>query len=68
MAPGITKFYDKDTKVIIHGARIHKGSSGGPLFDSDGAIIGLNTLGLDDSAAENIAVSADHIKDLLYGN
>ena len=59
--------FDKDTKFIIHGAKIDQGSSGGPLFDADGGIIGLNTM-ISDSAAENIAVSADHIKDLLYGN
>ena len=60
--------YDKDTKLIVHGATIHQGSSGGPLFDKDGAIIGLNTLGFDKTAAKNVAVSADHIKDLLYNN
>jgi len=59
--------FDKDTKFIIHGAKIHGGSSGGPLFDADGYIIGINTL-ISDTAAENIAVSADHIKDLLYNN
>ena len=51
----------------MHGAKVHAGSSGGPLFDDDGNIIGLNTL-ISDTAAENIAVSADHIKDLLYNN
>ena len=56
--------YDKDTKLIVHGATIHQGSSGGPLFDKDGYIIGLNTL-ISDTAAENIAVSSDHIKELL---
>ena len=35
--------FDKDTKFIIHSAKIHSGSSGGPLFDADGYIIGLNT-------------------------
>ena len=63
--PNILESFDKDTKFIVHGAKIHQGSSGGPLFDSDGNIIGLNTL-ISDTAAENIAVSADHIKDLLY--
>ena len=61
----ITKVYDEDTKIIVHGAKIHKGSSGGPLFDKDGKIIGLNTLGATDSAAESIAISADYIIDLL---
>lgn len=64
----IEEDFDKDTKFIIHGAKIHGGSSGGPLFDADGSIIGLNTLGSEDTAAENMAVSADHIKDLLYNN
>ena len=65
--PNILEGFDKDTKFIVHGAKIHSGSSGGPLFDDDGNIIGLNTL-ISDTAAENIAVSADHIKDLLYSN
>ena len=60
--------FAKDTKFIVHSAKVHMGSSGGPLFDNDGNIIGLNTLIHTDSAAENIAVSADHIKDLLYNN
>ena len=60
----LLKEFDKDTKFIVHGAKVHQGSSGGPLFDKDGYIIGLNTL-ISDTAAENIAVSADHIKELL---
>ena len=56
--------FDEDTKFIVHGAKIHLGSSGGPLFNKDGYIIGLNTL-ISDTAAENIAVSSDHIMDLL---
>ena len=59
--------FSKDTKFIVHSARVHSGSSGGPLFDDDGNIIGLNTL-ISYTAAENIAVSADHIKDLLYND
>jgi len=62
--PDMLKNFDKGTKFIVHGAKIHSGSSGGPLFDKDGQIIGLNTL-ISDTAAENIAVSSDHIKDLL---
>ena len=62
--PDMLKEFDKGTKFIVHGAKIHSGSSGGPLFDKDGQIIGLNTL-ISDTAAENIAVSSDHIKELL---
>ncbi len=56
---------DPDTKLIIHDAVIKGGSSGGPLFDKDGNIIGLNTLGRDQ---ESIAVSSDHIREILYNN
>lgn len=61
----ISESYSKNTKIIVHGAKIHEGSSGGPLFDKDGYIIGLNTFGVPDTVAENVAISADHIKELL---
>ena len=51
-----------DTKIIEHNARIAGGSSGGPLFDKNGYLIGLNTFGND---AFNFSISSDHIKDLL---
>ena len=51
-----------DTKIIEHSARIAPGSSGGPLFDKNGYLIGLNTFGND---AFNFSISADHIRDLL---
>ena len=54
--------YSKDTKVINHSADIAPGSSGGPLFDKNGYLIGLNTFG---DEKFNFAVSADHIKELL---
>ena len=57
--------FDENTKIIVHGAKIAQGSSGGPLFDKDGRLIGLNTLAAPGTAAENITVSADHIKELL---
>ena len=52
----------KDTKIIEHSARIDSGSSGGPLFDKNGHLVGLNTFG---SATLNFSISADHIRDLL---
>ena len=63
---GRTKYGDyviaDDTKIIEHSARIAPGSSGGPLFDKNGNLIGLNTFG---SEVWNFSVSADHIKELL---
>ena len=64
----VTDNYNKDTKLIIHGAKINSGSSGGPLFDKNGYIIGLNTFGVPDTVAENVAISADHIKALMSKN
>lgn len=54
--------YAKDTKVINHSADIAPGSSGGPLFDKNGYLIGLNTFG---DEKFNFAISADHITELL---
>ena len=51
-----------DTKIIEHSAKIAGGSSGGPLFDKNGYLVGLNTFG---SATLNFSISADHIRDLL---
>jgi len=53
---------DDDTKIIEHNARIAGGSSGGPLFDKSGYLIGLNTFGND---AFNFSISSDHIRELL---
>ena len=49
------------TKIISHSAVIAPGSSGGPLFDKDGNLIGLNTFG---NEKLNFAVSADHIREI----
>ena len=63
---GRTKYGDyviaDDTRIIEHSARIAGGSSGGPLFDKNGYLVGLNTFGSD---AFNFSISADHIKELL---
>ena len=52
----------KDTKLIVHSAMINFGNSGGPLFNKNGDLIGINTTG---NNKFNIAVSVDHLIDLL---
>ena len=54
-------------KVIHHDAAIGGGSSGGPLFNANGDLIGLNTAGLTERTTGSfaIAISADHINDVL---
>jgi|TARA_B100001964_G_scaffold101611_1_gene113573 S1-C subfamily serine protease len=52
----------EDTKIINHSAAIAGGSSGGPLFDKNGYLIGINTFG---DEKFNFSISCDHIQDLL---
>ena len=54
----------EDTKLIVHSAALNFGNSGGPLFDKNGNLIGINSSG-DEAGKFNISVSADHIKELL---
>ena len=59
--------YSITVKIIHHDAAIGQGSSGGPLFDVGGNLIGFNTYGIEEgtTGAFSIAISADHIKDVL---
>ena len=50
--------------MIQNTAPILGGSSGGPLFNAKGEIIGINTFG-DDSANFNFAVSNKHVFELM---
>ena len=54
-------------KIIHHDAAIGQGSSGGPLFDAGGNLIGINTLAETEGTTGSfaIALSADHINDVL---
>ncbi len=47
--------------LIQHSAAISNGNSGGPLFDMNGNLIGLNTLGASDSTSNGQTVSANDI-------
>ena len=54
-------------KIIHHDAAIGQGSSGGPLFDSGGNLIGINSQAEIEGTTGSfaIALSADHINDVL---
>lgn len=67
-----TWFYDTDEKynhdalVIQHTAMIRPGNSGGPLLNSDGQVIGINTFFYSDSL--NYAIHVDELIRLLDKN
>ena len=48
-----------------HDAFISHGNSGGPLFDKDGFLIGMNTLGREDSENVNFSIISNEIVDIL---
>ena len=59
-----------NTKLIQHGAQINHGNSGGPLLDSKGAVIGINTyiLGANASTGDrtsSYSVSISYVRDKL---
>lgn len=56
---------DENLKLIQITAPISPGSSGGPLFDSKGNVIGITTAYIEASQNLNFAVPASYIKALL---
>ncbi|MET8772809.1 S1C family serine protease [Streptomyces sp. NPDC004658] len=53
--------------TIQHSATINHGSSGGPLLDADGKVIGVNTLGNPEAEGQYYSISSDHVRPLLDG-
>ena len=49
-------------KWIQHDATIHKGNSGGPLISNDGAVVGINTLKLDQVTGVQRALSLHQLR------
>ena len=64
--------YDESFKhkadVVQMQTPISTGNSGGPLFSSDGIVIGVNTLGDPEGQNLNFAVAVDHVKKFISAN
>ena len=54
----------RQLEIIQHDAAINPGNSGGPLFDACGAVIGVNTRGIDPSAGAGF-YQASRITELI---
>ena len=63
----ISAFYKKDGKDWIQfTAPISSGSSGGPLFNDNGKVIGITTATYASTQNINMAVKAENVQDLFY--
>lgn len=50
---------------IQHSAAISRGNSGGPLVDSEGTVLGMNTASMEEGNSLFFAVGTDRIRDFL---
>jgi S1-C subfamily serine protease len=62
---GIVSSVRQSDKLIQHTAPISKGSSGGPLLDEYGKVIGINTLSVSEGQNLNFAIPAYYLRTFL---
>lgn len=56
-----------NTDVVVHSATISSGNSGGPLIDEDGAVVGINTYGIN-ADSQYLSIYIDYAIDILEEN
>ena len=57
--------FDQEASVIRHTADIAGGSSGGPLFNEKGRMIGINNMGDEEAKNMNFAIAVKHAQELI---
>jgi serine protease Do len=66
---GILNKISKTESILLHDARINHGNSGGPLLNSQGEVIGVNTQllnsGSTNDASIGIAIDVDRVRELI---
>ncbi len=55
----------EDTRGIIHEAHINSGNSGGPLLNSDGAAVGINTYTYTEDNSYSVSIYVDYAMEAL---
>ncbi|GAA4050525.1 S1C family serine protease [Streptomyces shaanxiensis] len=53
--------------TVQHSAALNPGNSGGPLLDSDGKLVGVNTFSVGGTQGQYYSISSDHAEPLLQG-
>ncbi|MFI6008990.1 S1C family serine protease [Streptomyces sp. NPDC051243] len=53
--------------TVQHSAALNDGNSGGPLLDSEGKLVGINTFSISGTQGQYNAISSDHAEPLLQG-
>ncbi|AIR98313.1 S1C family serine protease [Streptomyces glaucescens] len=54
-------------QTIQHSATLNPGNSGGPLLDTKGKVVGVNTLGNTEAQGQFYSITSDHARSLLDG-
>ena len=62
---GIISGLRSDNKIVQTDAAINQGNSGGPLIDSSGCVVGVNTFIFKDAEGLNFAISGSHAQEFV---
>lgn len=60
--------YGTPTKILQINAAINSGNSGGPLFNANGEVVGINTYGINDSQGIFGAIDVSELKSFMADN
>ena len=60
--------YGTPTKILQINAAINSGNSGGPLFNTNGEVVGINTYGINDSQGIFGAIDVSELKSFMADN
>ncbi len=65
---GLADWIANDTKLIEHTADTYYGSSGGPIFNAKGEVIGIHFAGFGDGSPTSLALSITYLQGIDFEN